>query len=73
MLEKFTNCIYVLAHETAYLVHQIQTYKIGSSKILPGRMLSYKTYYPIDKNVLGYFYIDGYDCYQLDDDIKMDL
>jgi len=73
MLEKFTNCVYVLGHQTAYLINQIQTYKVGSSKILPGRMLSYKTYYPIDKIVLGYFYIDGYDCYQLDDDIKMDF
>lgn len=73
MQTKFSNCIYILTHECAYNVNGIPTYKIGSSKVLPGRILTYKTYYPIDKNVLGYFYIYNYDCYQLDDDIKIDF
>jgi hypothetical protein len=61
----------MLAHESAYLVDNNQTYKIGSSKALPQRLLSYKTYYPIDKKVIGYFYIENYDCYNLDNDIKL--
>ena len=69
-LYKFTNCIYILIHPTAYLVNNIQTYKIGSTKNLPERMLTYKTYYPIDKNVIVYFYIKNYNCYDLDNDIK---
>lgn len=71
MVSKFTNCIYMLAHESAYLVNNNQTYKIGSSKALPQRLLSYKTYYPIDKTVIGYFHIGNYDCYKLDNDIKL--
>lgn len=67
---KFTNCIYILKHPTAYLVDNIQTYKVGSTKNLPERMLSYKTYYPIDKIVIAYFYIKNYNCYDLDNDIK---
>ena len=66
---KFTNCIYILSHEYAFGTKL--TNKIGSSKILPGRMSSYKTYYPDDKHVIGYFYIHNYDCYQLDDNIKI--
>ena len=77
-MNKFTNCIYFLSHPIAYDIKSsdgniIQTYKIGSSKCLSKRMLSYITYYPIDKNVVGYFYIKNYDCYTLDDDIKNDF
>ena len=71
MTSKFTNCIYMLSHNSAYLIDNIQCYKIGSSKALPQRMLSYKTYYPIDKIVIGYFYVKDYDCYKLDNDIKI--
>lgn len=75
-MEKFTNCIYYLSHPSAYNIELnnqqlIKCNKIGSSKCLPQRMISYKTYYPIDKIVNGYFYIYNYNCYQLDDDIKL--
>ena len=69
--DKFSNCIYFLEHNNAYKYNDKNSNKIGSSKILPSRMLTYKTYYPIDKLVVGYFYLDTYDCYQLDDDIKI--
>jgi hypothetical protein len=76
--KKFTNCIYFLSHSVAYNIilqndETMQANKIGSSKCLPQRMVSYKTYYPIDKIVEGYFYIYDYDCYDLDDDIKIQL
>lgn len=73
MKQKFTNCIYVGSHPIAYIWEGNQANKIGSSKVLPGRIRSYKTYYPTEMKLQGYFYIDGYDCYQLDDDIKIDF
>jgi hypothetical protein len=36
---KFTNCIYVLSHPTAYIFLNKKALKIGSSKCLPHRML----------------------------------
>ncbi len=73
MLEKFTNCIYVLEHESAFLIDGVQTNKIESSKVLPGRIFLYNSAYPISVNVSGYFYIKDYDCYQLEDDIRKDF
>ena len=70
-MEKFTNCIYVLTHKTAYLVDNKHCNKIGSTQHLSSRMQSYKTYYPIDKTVICYYYIKNYNCYQLDNDIKV--
>ena len=70
-MDKFNNCIYILSHDTAYFYNNKNSYKIGSTCNMKARMLSYKTYYPIDKNVLGYFYIKKYNCYTLDDDIKI--
>ena len=70
-MDKFINCIYVLSHTNAFTYDNIDSFKIGSTKSLPHRMLNYKTYYPIDKIVIGYFHIINYDCYQLDNDIKI--
>jgi RNase P subunit RPR2 len=36
-------------------------------------MYNYKTYYPIDKEIVCFFYLSEYDCYQLDDDIKIEF
>jgi len=47
--------------------------KIGSSKFLPARYYSYKTYSPVETQILRYYYIQNYDCYDLDDDLKRDL
>ncbi len=71
--EKHSNCIYILKHNTAYDCYNKKCVKIGSSKHLISRMYSYKTYYPVDKEVLCYYYIENYDCYKLDDDIKIDF
>ncbi len=70
---KYTNCLYMLNHETAYDYYGIKCKKIGSSKHLVSRMYNYKTYYPIDKEIICFFYLNEYDCYQLDDDIKIDF
>ena len=76
--DKWTNCIYIIANP-AYNLQELNIpkgeyiVKIGSSKCLPARYYSYKTYSPIAVNIHAYYYIDGYDCYQLDDDIKVDL
>lgn len=67
----YTNCLYMLKHDSAYNYQDAKAVKIGSSKHLVSRMYSYKTYYPIDKKVICFFYIEDYDCYQLDDDIKV--
>lgn len=69
---KFTNCIYVLSHLSAYICDNRHTVKIGSSQNLPARIKNYKTYYPTPIKVECYLYIHDYDCYQLDDDIKRD-
>lgn len=70
---KYTNCLYMLNHETAYDYDGIKCKKIGSSKHLVSRMYNYKTYYPIDKEIICFFYLNEYDCYQLDDDIKIEF
>ena len=61
----------MLNHSNAFLYNNKKSTKIGSSKSLPMRLLNYKTYYPININVICYFYIENYDCYKLDDDIKL--
>jgi superfamily II DNA or RNA helicase len=73
MDNKYNNCIYMLKHVSAFDYNNLKCTKIGSSKHLISRMYSYKTYYPIDKIILCYFHIHNYDCYQLDDDIKVDF
>lgn len=76
MNSKWTNCIYI---NTSYNLAELNIsdgeyiVKIGSSKCLPARYHSYKTYSPIAMRILHYYYIQDYDCYQLDDDIKFDL
>lgn len=72
-VSKYSNCIYMLKHVFAYDYENKKCIKIGSSKNLVSRMYSYKTYYPIDKEILCYFHIHNYDCYKLDDDIKIDF
>ena len=56
-MNKFTNCIYMLNHSNAFLYNNKRSTKIGSSKSLPMRLLNYKTYYPININVICYFTI----------------
>ena len=73
IMNKFTNCIYILDHYNAFIYNKKKSIKIGSSKSLPMRLLNYKTYYPININVICYFYIENYDCYKLDDDIKREF
>lgn len=72
-MNKFLNCLYILEHKTAFVYNKIDSYKIGSSKCFPQRIRNYKTYYPIAINVICYFFIKNYCCYQLDDDIKKDF
>lgn len=75
---KWSNCIYVNTNPS-YNLAELDIpdgeyiVKIGSSKCLPARYNSYKTYSPIATQILHYYYIQDYDCYQLDDDIKYEL
>jgi len=77
-ISKWSNCIYINSN-TGYNLAELNIskdeyiVKIGSSKCLPARYYSYKTYSPIATQILHYYYIHDYDCYELDDDIKYDL
>lgn len=76
-MDKWKNCIYVNVN-TAYNLDIIDSsppsyeyiVKIGSSKCLPARYHSYKTYSPIKTEILRYYYLHDYDCYKLDADLK---
>ena len=75
---KWSNCIYINSNpgynlEELNISKDEYIIKIGSSKCLPARYYSYKTYSPIATQILHYYYINDYDCYKLDDDIKHDL
>ena len=77
-ISKWSNCIYINSNPGYNLVElniskDEYIVKIGSSKCLPARYYSYKTYSPIATQILHYYYIHDYDCYELDDDIKHDL
>jgi len=77
-ISKWSNCIYINSnpgYNLAELNISKSEYiiKIGSSKCLPARYYSYKTYSPIATQILYYYYIHDYDCYELDDDIKHHL
>ena len=72
---KWTNCIYI-NRNPAYSVGFIAPgdsrfiVKIGSSKCLPARYHSYTTYTPMKTEMMRYYYLESYDCYQLDADLK---
>lgn len=77
-ISKWSNCIYINSNPGYNLAElgismNESILKIGSSKCLPARYYSYKTYSPIATQILHYYYIHDYDCYELDDDIKRDL
>ena len=77
-ISKWSNCVYINSNPGYNLAElgismSESILKIGSSKCLPARYYSYKTYSPIATQILHYYYIHDYDCYELDDDIKHDL
>jgi superfamily II DNA or RNA helicase len=81
MFEKWMNTIYIMSNPcynvslatTSENTLKSKIVKIGSTKCLPARYVSYKTYTPINITCIRYYHILNYDCYKLDDDIKYDL
>ena len=87
-ITKWTNCIYINRNPAYNLVANLgigildelkesndarYIVKIGSSKCLPARYHSYKTYTPIQTELVRYYYLENYDCYELDADLKKHL
>lgn len=76
-MEKWNNTIYINKNP-GYNLQELEPgdgyiVKIGSSKCLPARYHSYKTYSPVRTELIRYYYIEDYDCYELDEDIKVHL
>jgi superfamily II DNA or RNA helicase len=75
---KWSNCLYI-NHNIAYSVGILDPedaryiVKIGSSKCLPARYYSYSTYTPVKTELCRYYYLEDYDCYKLDADLKVHL
>ena len=83
-VDKWTNCLYINRNPCYNLADVLKKkddispqgeyiVKIGSSKHLPARYHSYKTYTPVEIVMMRYYYLHEYDCYQLDADIKVHL
>ena len=74
-LPKWSNTIYINQNNCYNLPElcsspDIYIVKIGSSKYLPARYYNYTTYTPKKTNILRFYHLHNYDCYQLDNDLK---
>ena len=74
-LDKWTNSLYININKCYNLPELCSTFdiyivKIGSSKYLPARHYNYITYTPNKTNILRFYHLHNYDCYQLDNDLK---
>jgi len=74
-LAKWSNSLYININRCYNLQElctspDIYIVKIGSSKYLPARYYNYTTYTPNKTNILRFYHLHNYDCYQLDNDLK---
>ena len=74
-LVKWSNTIYIninKCYNLSELCSTLDIYivKIGSSKYLPARYYNYTTYTPNKTNILRFYHLHNYNCYQLDNDLK---